>query len=84
LITLMCENPRRIFRLGGALKIGERADIAIFDIKNPYRIDSKNFLSKGKATPFEGWEVCGKCILTIYNGKIVWKERTLINGKNII
>lgn len=74
LITLMCENPRRIFRLGGALKIGERADIAIFDIKNPYRIDSKKFLSKGKATPFEGWEVCGKCLLTIYNGKVVWKE----------
>ena len=74
LIALMCDNPRRIFHLGGTLQVGQRADIAVFDIKNPYLVDSKTFLSKGKATPFENWEVYGKCLLTIYNGKVVWKE----------
>ena len=57
LIALMSENPRRIFRLGGAMRVGERADIAIFDITKPYRIDPAEFQSMGKATPFEGEEV---------------------------
>ncbi len=74
LIALMSENPRRIFRLGGALKVGERADIAIFDITKPYTIDTNEFLSMGKATPFEGEEVYGRCVLTLFNGEKVWIE----------
>ena len=73
-IELLCDNPRRIFRLGGALRKGERADIAVFDVKEPYRVDSATFLSKGKATPFEGMELYGRCKMTIYGGKLVWKE----------
>lgn len=74
LIALMSENPRRIFRLGGALKVGERADIAVFDITKPYTIDTNEFLSMGKATPFEGEEVYGRCVLTLFNGEKVWSE----------
>ena len=74
LIALMSENPRRIFRLGGALKVGERADIAVYDITKPYTIDTAEFLSMGKATPFEGEEVYGRCVLTLFNGEKVWKE----------
>ena len=73
-IELMCDNPRRIFRLGGALRVGERADIAVFDTTTPYRIDSREFLSAGKATPFEGMEVVGRCRLTLFGGKKVWNE----------
>ena len=72
-IELMTENPRRIFNLGGALMEGERADIAIFDITTPFTVDTNNFLSMGKATPFEGWELYGQCVLTLYGGKVVWK-----------
>ena len=74
LIALMSENPRRIFRLGGALRVGERADIAVFDTKEPYRINTNDFLSMGKATPFEGDEVYGRCLLTLFNGEKVWNE----------
>ena len=73
-IALMCDNPRRIFRLGGAMEVGQRADIAIFDTTTPFVVDSSKFLSKGKATPFEGWELYGRCRMTIFNGNIVWKE----------
>ena len=73
-IELMCDNPRRIFRLGGALRVGERADLAIFDVSTPYRIDSSTFLSAGRATPFEGMEVYGKCRLTLFGGEAVWQE----------
>ena len=74
LIALMSENPRRIFRLGGALREGERADIAVYDITKPYKIDTNEFLSMGKATPFEGEEVYGRCVLTLFNGEKVWSE----------
>ena len=74
LIALMSENPRRIFRLGGALRVGERADIAVYDITKPYTIDTAEFLSMGKATPFEGEQVYGKCVLTLFNGEKVWTE----------
>ncbi len=74
LIQLMSENPRRIFRLGGAMRVGERADIAVFDVRKPYKIDSAEFLSMGKATPFEGEEVYGRCMLTLFGGEKVWKE----------
>lgn len=74
LIALMSENPRRIFSLGGAMRVGERADIAVFDVRKPYKIDSAEFLSMGKATPFEGEEVYGRCMLTLFGGEKVWKE----------
>ena len=74
LIALMSENPRRIFRLGGAMKEGERADIAVYDITKPYTIDTSEFLSMGKATPFEGEEVYGRCLLTLFNGEKVWED----------
>ena len=74
LIALMSENPRRIFRLGGAMRVGERADIAVFDTREPYKIDTNEFLSMGKATPFEGEEVYGRCVLTLFGGEKVWSE----------
>ena len=74
LIQLMSENPRRIFRLGGAMQVGERADIAVFDVTKPYTIDTAEFLSMGKATPFEGEEVYGRCMLTLFGGEKVWIE----------
>jgi len=74
LIALMSENPRRIFRLGGAMRVGERADIAVFDTREPYKIDTNEFLSMGKATPFEGEEVYGQCVLTLFGGEKVWSE----------
>ena len=74
LIALMSENPRRIFRLGGAMRVGERADIAVFDITKPHTIDTNEFLSMGKATPFEGEEVYGRCMLTLFGGEKVWNE----------
>ena len=74
LIQLMSENPRRIFRLGGAMQVGERSDIAVFDTTKPYTIDTAEFLSMGKATPFEGEEVYGRCMLTLFGGEKVWIE----------
>lgn len=72
LVELMSEAPRKRFGLGGALEEGENADIAVWDIDTPYTIDPDEFLSKGKATPFAGKQVYGRCLLTLYKGQPVW------------
>ena len=73
LLELMSANPRKVFRLGGSLSEGEDADITVFDITNPFRIDGRSFVSKGKSTPFDGMEVKGKCLLTLLRGKTVYR-----------
>ena len=74
MIELLCDNPRRLFRLGGRLAEGEDADLAVFDIRTPYKIESSKFLSMGRSTPFEGWEVLGRPLLTLYKGQAVWQD----------
>ena len=66
LLDLLCVNPRRRF----GLPLG--TDYSIWDLNAAYPIDPKDFLSKGRATPFAGWKVNGKCIATICDGKLVY------------
>ena len=66
LLELLCVNPRRRF----GLPLG--TDYSIWDLNTAYAIDPKDFLSKGRATPFAGWQVNGKCIATICDGKLVY------------
>ena len=46
---------------------------SIWDLNENYTIDPKDFVSMGKASPFTGMEVFGKCMATVTNGKVVWK-----------
>ena len=77
LLDALCTTPRRIFRLGGALREGEQADLTVLDLQSEYTIDSRTFLSKGHATPFDGSAVRGEVILTFMNGKPVWKKESI-------
>ena len=45
-----------------------------WDLDKKYKINSTDFISKGKSTPFEGYEVYGENLLTVMNGKIVYKK----------
>jgi dihydroorotase len=74
LLDALCATPRRIFRLGGALREGERADLTVLDLNASYTIDSSRFLSKGHSTPFDGMAVRGAVILTWKDGRPVWKD----------
>ncbi len=72
----MSTNPAKILGIDkGSLKPGKVADITIIDPNASYKIDVNTFLSKGKNTPFHGRPVKGKVMVTIVNGKIVFKER---------
>lgn len=61
------------FGIGGGLQPGEPADFTLFDLTHEYTIRSADFLSMGKATPFEGWTVKGRCMLTLKDGKVVYR-----------
>ncbi len=50
-------------------------DFTVFEVTEPYKIDPNEFLSKGRATPFEGMDVFGRCKLTYSCGKIAWAEQ---------
>jgi len=77
LLDLLDRQPRRIFRIGGELHPGAPADLTLFDLDHEYTIRSADFLSMGKATPFEGWKVKGKCMLTLKDGKAVHQDQNL-------
>ena len=67
LVELMSFKPKERFR------IDTENDFAVFDISEAYKIDPEKFLSMGRATPFAGREVFGRCLLTVHNGKVVYK-----------
>ena len=72
LFALMSDNPRRLFALEGGVEVGDRADFTVLDLGAKYAVDPGTFLSKGRATPFAGWEVQGRAVLTVVGGKEVY------------
>ena len=74
LIDMMTSKPSEIIGLDrGQIKVGKEADIVILNLNDIYKINSNTFLSKGKNTPFDGYEVTGRVETTIVNGKIVYQ-----------
>ena len=75
LIEIMSVNPRKRFGLaGGVIADGEPADLAVLDLNANWTIDANNFVSMGKATPLDGWDVCGEVVMTIVNGEVVYEK----------
>lgn len=74
LVELMSINPAKRFGLNSGLCGGMPADFTVFDLNKKYTIDPEEFLSKGRATPFEGYEVFGECLMTVCGGKIAWRK----------
>lgn len=72
LIELMAVNPRKRFGIGGGTDEGESADFTVVDLDAEYTIDSADFYSMGKATPFEGYRVKGKIIHTFLKGEKIF------------
>ena len=68
LIDLLVTNPRKRFNI----PLG--CDFTIWDLEDESTVDPDDFLSLGKATPFTGWKVNGKCIATVCDGKLVYNS----------
>jgi len=74
-IELMHFNPLKRFRLEE-----NENDFTIFEIANEYTVNPDDFLSKGRSTPFTGWKVYGKCMLTVCNGRQAYISNELTKG----
>ncbi len=74
LLAKMTCNPAEIINFdGGEIKKGARADLVLIDLNHEWQIDSKKFFSKSKNSPFDGFKVKGRAVLTTVAGKIVYK-----------
>lgn len=71
-VALLSTNPARILGVsGGTLQVGAPADITIFG-ERMWRVDPAAFASKGKATPFAGWELPRQVVATIVSGRVAF------------
>lgn len=71
LVELMSFKPKERFG------IDTGCDFAVFGIDEPYKTDPNEFFSMGRATPFAGREVFGRCLLTVHGGKAVYKAEVI-------
>lgn len=75
LLDWLTVKPAEVFKLqSGKLKEGATADLTIIDLNSLSTVNPETFLSKGKNTPFTGWECKGWPVMTIAEGKLVWQK----------
>ena len=71
LIEKMSTNPARILRIPfGRLTTGAIADITILDTIHSWVVDKKQFFSKSRNCPYDGWQMTGKAMMTIVEGRV--------------
>ena len=70
LLQKLVTNPRQRF----GIPMGN--DFSIWDLNAQYQVDPSDFLSMGKASPFTGWTVQGKCMATFHKGNAVYQAET--------
>ncbi len=68
LIDVLAIKPRERFGIPMGM------DFTVWDLEREYTVDPEKFLSQGRATPFAGWPLTGVCMLTVCDGKIVYKN----------
>lgn len=75
LSSLMSKKPAEILRMNkGIISVGKDGDMVLVDLDKKVVVDSNDFVSKGKNTPFEGREYYGEVVMTIKGGKVVYKR----------
>ena len=75
LIDRISLAPRRFLGLSDKIEVGQKAEFTVFSCDDVI-INSKDFVSMGKATPFENYKGFGRIEYTFYDGGIVWKKNT--------
>jgi dihydroorotase len=73
LVEKMSMNPAKILGLDQGLSQGMLADMTLIDPEYEYIVDSNKFQSKSRNTPFDGWKLKGRAVMTIVGGRIVFE-----------
>jgi len=75
LVDRMACTPARVFNLpGGSLKRGAAADVTVFDPKARWKVDTSQFLSKGRNSPYDRMTLVGRAACTIVAGSVVYRS----------
>ena len=77
LVDVLCDAPRRRFALGPSLQADAPADFTVFDLNAAAAVDPDTFLSMGRSTPFAGWPVRAKCMMTVAEGRLAYCDASL-------
>ena len=68
-------GPAQLLGLaGGRLSAGAPADLVLFDVDAPVVIDAERLISRSKNSPFDGRWLQGQVLLTLVDGRIVWRR----------
>ncbi len=70
-VELLCDNPRKRFNI----PLGN--DFSVWDLEALEEVKPENLISMGKATPFLGEKLYGKCLLTVKDGNIVYTNQDI-------
>ena len=74
MVERMSVAPAKAFNLpGGTLRKGSLADVTVMDPAHVWTVDADRFLSKSHNTPFNGWELAGRAVMTVVGGRVVWE-----------
>ena len=68
----LIDNPRERF------KLPKEDSFTVFKLDESYKVDPEEFLSMGRATPYEGCELYGRCLITALDGKAVYKNEKIL------
>ena len=79
LVDLMYTEPRKRFGLS-ICSIEEelhkeKPTFTIWDLDESYKIDPEKFMTMGRSCPFDGWDVKGRCLVTVVDGSAVWQYK---------
>ena len=77
LVQLMSTNPAKLFGIypqKGSLEVGTDADICIFDPTINWTLEDNNVHSASLYTPYRGFNVQGKAVMTILRGKVIMEN----------
>lgn len=74
LVAMLTANPAKLLNLDrGTLAVGAPGDVTILDPGMAWTVDKDKFASKGRNTPFHGWNLRGRAVRTIVGGRTVWE-----------
>ncbi|KGX93238.1 dihydroorotase [Pontibacillus halophilus JSM 076056 = DSM 19796] len=78
LLDWLTVKPAQIFSLREpCIREGAVADLVLLDLETTHTINRHEFVSKGKNTPFHGWQVVGTPVATIVNGALLWNKEEM-------
>jgi len=70
----MSGAPNRRFGIPDGLAAGLPASLSVWDLAAEGPVDASLFLSRGRSTPFEGWQARGRCLMTLAQGRVAFRE----------